>query len=75
MTEEEFRTMCEQHDLTYAYSDDHSVWRRGTDSLRRVREAAAQLGDEKAVPIWNSVVDQKLVPEARTQFYWMKEDA
>ena len=26
---EDFTVLCNNHDWTYEYSDDHSVWRRG----------------------------------------------
>ena len=70
MTESEFRELCRAHDLTYAYSDDHTVWQRGRQSLDRVKEAAASLDHEVAVRIWNEVVDEKLKPEYRQEWYW-----
>lgn len=70
ITEEEFRTMCRRHDLTYQYSDDHGVWTRGNQSLAQVEAAAQKLPRDVAVRIWNEVVDTKLVPDARAQFYW-----
>jgi hypothetical protein len=70
MTEEQFREMCVKHDLTYDYSDDGSVWRRGAASYQKVRAAAQELGMDKAKQIWNEVVDSKLRPEGREQFYW-----
>jgi len=68
--EEEFRKLCKQHDLTYEYSDDHSYWLRGNASLAKVQDAAKLLPREDVVRIWNEVVDTKLIPEARAQFYW-----
>ncbi len=70
VTEEEFRKLCQQHDLTYEYSDDGSVWRRGNETLAKVQAAAKQLDREVAVRIWNEVVDTKLIPEGRAAFYW-----
>jgi hypothetical protein len=70
MTEQSFREMCVRHDLTYDYSDDGSVWRRGRESYAAVREAAKLLPREAAVRIWNEVVDTKLVVRARSEFYW-----
>lgn len=70
VTEEEFRDMCVRHDLTYDYSDDHSVWTRGNASLAKIQAAAKQLPRETAVRIWNEVVDTKLIADARAQFYW-----
>lgn len=70
MTEEKFRQMCQQHDLTFDYSDDGGVWRRGQESLARVKAAAKELPRDVAVRIWNEVVDTKLVEGARSNFYW-----
>lgn len=69
-TLEEFRAMCQRHDLTYDYSDDHSVWTRGGQSLAKIHEAAKLLPKEDVARIWNEVVDTKLIPDARQQFYW-----
>ena len=70
MTEQEFQGLCERHDLTFDYSDDHGCWQAGCASLAKVREAAKQLPPEVAARIWNSVVDTKLVEDARESFYW-----
>ena len=69
--EDEFRALCKAHDLTYEYSDDHSYWRRGNQTLSELtRFAKEHLEREVAVRIWNEVVDTKLVERARAQFYW-----
>lgn len=68
--EQEFRTLCRQHDLTYEYSDDHFVWQRGSESLAKIRAKAKELPREVAVRIWNEVVDTKLVEDARPMFHW-----
>lgn len=70
MTEDEFRTMCERHDLTFEYSDDGRVWRAGQASLNEVKEAAKELPREVAVRIWNEVVDSKLAEGYRSNWYW-----
>lgn len=69
-TLEDFRRACVAHDLTYSYSDDHSVWRRGSAAYGRIREAAKKFPAEDVARIWNAVVDTKLVESARSQFYW-----
>ena len=38
---EEFAVMVNGHDLTYAYSDDGSVWRNGQYQENRIIEAAS----------------------------------
>ena len=68
-TEDEFREMCRAHDLTYQYSDDGGVWRRGGASYARILAAAKELPREVAVRIWNEVVDTKLAEFARASFY------
>lgn len=69
-TLEDFERACQHHDLTYSYSDDHRYWTAGCASHDRIRKAAEQFPREDVERIWNAVVDTKLVPEARSQFYW-----
>ena len=70
MTPEKFREMCERHDLTSAFSDDHRYWAAGIESGKAIAAAREELGDEIAVPIWNSVTDTKIAECARDRFYW-----
>ena len=70
MTLEEFEAMVNRHDLTYDYSDDGSVWRRGLASENAIREAAKQFPKEDVARIWNAMVDNFLIEEARAPFYW-----
>lgn len=69
-TLEDFERACQRHDLTYSYSDDGRWWRAGLESERKIQEAAKKFPREDVERIWNAVVDTKLVPEAREQFYW-----
>jgi len=66
----EFEEMVNRHDLTYDYSDDGSVWRAGLASENRIKEAAKQFPIEDVKRIWNTMVDKKLIEEARKPFYW-----
>lgn len=66
----EFEALVRKHDLTYNYSDDGAVWRRGQASYEAIIKASKLLPRSEAVRIWNKVVDEKLVPSARQQFYW-----
>jgi hypothetical protein len=67
----EFYHLCKAHDLTYSYSDDYGVWRRGAESLVQLQEyAKVHLRYAVARRIWNAVVDEKLVEGARESFYW-----
>ena len=69
-TLEDFERACVRHDLTYSYSDDGRWWRAGCASEDAIRKAAKKFPREDVERIWNAVVDTKLVPEAREQFYW-----
>ena len=69
-TLEEFERACACHDLTYRYSDDGSVYRRGSAERARITQAAAKFPREDVERIWNAIVDAKLVDGARQQFYW-----
>lgn len=73
MTPEQFREMCKAHDLTYSYSDDGGVWRRGQAQRDAITLARKQLGDAIAVPIWNQVVDEKMNPPYNLDFHWTEE--
>jgi hypothetical protein len=66
----DFEDAVNRHDLTYSYSDDHSVWRRGCASEDRIRRAAEKFDRSDVERIWNAMVDRFLVEEARQQFYW-----
>lgn len=70
MTLEEFEIEVNKHDLTHEYSDDHSVWRRGNAHYGVIRAAANTLPREDVERIWNAMVDKRLTPEGRAQFYW-----
>ena len=70
MSIEEFRRMCQAHDLTYSYFDDGRVWQRGHDQLMTIRAAAKGLPPEEVARVWNEVVDSKLAEGARASFYW-----
>ncbi len=70
MTLEEFEQEVKHHDLTYSYSDDHSVWQRGSAHYAKIYEAAKSLPREEVERIWNARVDSYLIESARAQFYW-----
>lgn len=58
-TTEEFTKLCNAHDWTYEYSDDHSVWKRGTAERDRlmaiVKEGGAEYGH-----IYNEIGKERL---------------
>jgi hypothetical protein len=68
MTESDFRALVERHDLTYTYSDDHTVWERGRAQYAAIVEAAKSVPN--AAEIWNANVDRKLIPVCRPLYYW-----
>ena len=70
MTPEDFQEMVRNHDLTYSYSDDGEVWRRGQARYDAIRKAADSLPREDVECIWNAEVDRKLMEHARSTFYW-----
>tara|TARA_B100000131_G_scaffold263311_1_gene260088 strand:+ start:948 stop:1298 length:351 start_codon:yes stop_codon:yes gene_type:complete len=43
MNRSEFGSKLKTHDWYYAYSDDHSVWRRGRDASARLRRTHEEL--------------------------------
>lgn len=69
-TIEDFEKACASHDLTYSYSDDGDVWRRGSADYARIRKAADKFPREDVERIWNGMVDRQLIEGAREQFYW-----
>jgi hypothetical protein len=69
-TIEDFQQAVDRHDLTHAYSDDHSVYRRGAADYDRIHKSAAKFPREDVERIWNAMVDRSLVESARAQFYW-----
>lgn len=68
--EQAFYEMCKRHDLTYVYSDDGRVYAKGRQSLEEIEAAAAKLPPGVAAQIWNRVVDEKILAEHRTDWYW-----
>ena len=70
MTLDEFRKLCENHDLTYSYSDDNRYYEAGRRQYSEITSAAKKLPRADVVRIWNEVVDKKLRPEGRGLFYW-----
>jgi hypothetical protein len=36
MSEEDYLKLLKAHDWTYHYSDDHSVWKKGTETAQQL---------------------------------------
>lgn len=45
----EFYDLCDQHDWTYNFSDDHGVWQRGEAERRRLVALAAENPDFQVI--------------------------
>ncbi len=72
---EKFKQLVDAHDLTFEYSDDGAVWRRGCAQLDEIRALAAKLPLEAVKEIWNAKVDRSLVERARPDWYWRERKA
>lgn len=70
MTFDEWCDLVEHHDLTYAYSDDNSCWRNGQAQYDIIIREAVNFPRGAVVAVWNAMVDSRLIPSARSTFYW-----
>lgn len=70
MTFDEWCTIVKHHDLTYAYSDDASVYSRGRSVYDLIMHESLSFPQEDCARVWNAMVDRFLIPEARAPFYW-----
>lgn len=59
-----FWRMLRDHDWSYNYSDDHSVWRRGELELSAIREVV-EAGGEKYKKLFNEY----------SEYAWRKDDS
>lgn len=69
-TAKKFRELCEAHDITYDFSDDSTVYRRGDDQYKQIVEVSKQIPRNLAVQIWNETVEKKLLPNAWDDYKW-----
>ena len=56
---DEFRKLCENHDVTYDYSDDHRVWSNGWAEYNLILVKAKQLPKQDAIDIWNETMQKR----------------
>lgn len=70
MTVEEFEKLVKNHDLTFSYSDDIQVWRRGKAQLAEIRAAAKQFPPETVKKIWQEKVNSTLREGHRNGWEW-----
>lgn len=68
--EANFRESVERHDISFAMSDDHSVWKRGIAERKLLEAHAKLLAPGRAREIFNEIVDQQFSPQSRAMFYW-----
>lgn len=67
----QFRELCKNHDITYSYSDDGSVYNRGNAQYAEIVEMSKSIPREDAVRIWNEEVDKKFLYEQdRAEYRW-----
>ena len=59
-----FWRMLSNHDWTYNYSDDHSVWRRGESQLSAIKEVVKVGGEE-----YKNLFDEY------SEYAWRKDDS
>lgn len=70
VTPELFEKMVEQHDPTYLWSNDQEYIEKELEREREIAKARDILGDETAVPIWNSLMNKKVVPSFLEEHLW-----
>lgn len=65
-----FRKLVRQHDITYDYSDDGSVWRAGSAAHTRILQLRETIPDAIACEIWNARMDAYFIPEEAPRWHW-----
>lgn len=64
-----FTEAVKRHDVTFDYSDDHSVWLRGSAERAELRRMAAELPEGVAAEIWKSHMDKYFTAEEAPRWY------
>lgn len=65
--EQHFLDLVWQHDVTYNYSDDIDVWRKGAHEKDEICETAKKLIPARAQAIWNGRMDQAIRSGSQTE--------
>lgn len=73
--EANFREQCERHDIAFAMSDDHSVWKRGHEERLLLEAHAKLLAPGRAAAIFNEVVVKQFGESGLVHFRWTERDA
>ena len=69
-TPEQFEEACRRFDLSYWAADDLATYRAGLAANAKLHEMAAELGIEQATVIFNRIVEERIEPHARADYYW-----
>jgi len=70
-----FQKLVANHDITYSFSDDNRVWKRGRESMDKIHQMFQDLvkedpaNEEKCIKIWNDNIDKNLTGN-RDEWYW-----
>lgn len=67
---ESFEQLINNFDLTYNYSDDAKVYRRGKEQGEAITLAAKSLPADEVRKAYNAMVDRKIAEPYRHSFYW-----
>jgi hypothetical protein len=65
-----FTEAVDRHDVSYEYSDDGGVWRRGSEQRAAIRAMAGELPNDKVAQIWNARMDRYFIPSEAPRWYW-----
>ena len=69
--ENEFRALCNKHNMLYMHTNVYKEWAKGVISMRSIELLAKALSKEVASRIWNEEVDNKINGlETRRSLYW-----
>jgi hypothetical protein len=75
ITLKEFEELVANHDMSYAYSDDHRCYTNGHLQYRNIMREAEKLPHEDVVRIWNAQVEKNFTERAWTTFYMDYEES
>lgn len=67
---EQFKLAVQNHDVTYEYSDDGSVYRRGSQQKAEIFQMAQFLPIDFVKEVWNARMDKCLIPSEAPRWYW-----
>jgi hypothetical protein len=68
--ESKFAAAVRQHDVTFEYSDDGAMWRRGSDQRNVIRSMATFLSEGFVKSTWNKRMDEMFTADEAPRWYW-----